>query len=97
MDTSLTIPILETEKHVPQGEEDACLLAMSYFHLKEYDRAAWTLREFNGEKALFIKSYSKYLVRLHIDTACLKVWIYDLLYKHLTVWRKAESRTRTGP
>ncbi|KND04973.1 anaphase promoting complex subunit CDC23 [Spizellomyces punctatus DAOM BR117] len=61
MATAFTSPQLETPRTVPQAEEDACLLALAHFQLKEYDRAAWCLRAYEGDKALFIKCYAKYM------------------------------------
>lgn len=48
-------------------QEDACdldayTLAKSYFDLKEYDRAAYFLRNCKSPKAYFLYMYSRYLV-----------------------------------
>ena len=37
-------------------------LARSYFDLREYGRAAHTLRQCTGHKAIFLRHYSEYLV-----------------------------------
>lgn len=41
---------------------DAYTLAKSYFDLKEYDRAAYFLRNCKSPKAYFLYMYSRYLV-----------------------------------
>ncbi|TPX58632.1 hypothetical protein PhCBS80983_g03025 [Powellomyces hirtus] len=66
---------LEIQPPLSDTEEDMCSLALSFFHLRDYERAAWTLRDpigINGEpaspssgytstKALFIKLYAKFM------------------------------------
>ncbi|KAK9826135.1 hypothetical protein WJX81_007973 [Elliptochloris bilobata] len=44
-----------------EEEDDAYLLAKSYFDMKEYRRAAHTLRGTAGAMALFLRGYSQYL------------------------------------
>ncbi|XP_060792015.1 cell division cycle protein 23 homolog [Neoarius graeffei] len=49
--------ITEDEAH----DLDALCLAKSYFDLKEYDRAAYFLRDCHSQKAYFLYMYSRYL------------------------------------
>ncbi|GAB5360647.1 hypothetical protein AAMO2058_000645000 [Amorphochlora amoebiformis] len=43
------------------AESDSVALAKTYFDLREYARAARTLRKYNGPRALFLRCYAMYL------------------------------------
>ncbi|KAJ8686394.1 hypothetical protein QAD02_022188 [Eretmocerus hayati] len=45
----------------PSEDDDACMLAKSYFDLKEYDRSAFFLKDCKTAKARFLYYYSVYL------------------------------------
>jgi anaphase-promoting complex subunit 8 len=42
--------------------EDAVCLAKTYFELREYERAAYALRDATSPLAVFLRFYSLYLV-----------------------------------
>ncbi|KAF4077489.1 hypothetical protein AMELA_G00208740 [Ameiurus melas] len=60
----LPLSEIPSPPHVTEDEAhdlDALCLAKSYFDLKEYDRAAYFLRDCHSQKAYFIYMYSRYL------------------------------------
>ncbi|KAG7321135.1 hypothetical protein KOW79_015550 [Hemibagrus wyckioides] len=60
----LPLSELPTPPQVTEDEAhdwDALCLAKSYFDLKEYDRAAYFLRDCRSQKAYFLYMYSRYL------------------------------------
>jgi hypothetical protein len=44
-------------------ERDQYLLALSYFHAREYLRAAHALRQSDSSQSMFLRLYALYLVR----------------------------------
>jgi len=55
------IPEAKEKSVVSEEELDALALAKTYFDLREYARASQTLRDFNGHKSLFLRSYATFL------------------------------------
>lgn len=53
-------------------DSEKCLLAKSYFDLKEYYRASHVLKSATSQKALFLKNYSLYLVCILFNLLYLK-------------------------
>jgi anaphase-promoting complex subunit 8 len=45
-------------------DEDEFQLARSYFDTKEFDRVVYTLKHARGKRAVFLRTYSAYLVSL---------------------------------
>ena len=43
-------------------DEDQFQLARNYFDMKEFDRVVFTLRQARGKRAVFLRTYSAYLV-----------------------------------
>jgi anaphase-promoting complex subunit 8 len=43
-------------------DEDEFQLARSYFDTKEFDRVVYTLKHARGKRAVFLRTYSAYLV-----------------------------------
>ena len=50
-------------------EEDEFQIAKSYYDMKEFDRVVWTLRDAQGKRARFLRTYSAYLVSHPLDRA----------------------------
>ena len=59
--SSVSTPMLEEDEAI---DGDFYLLAKSYFDCREYRRAAHVLRDQTGKKAVFLRCYALYLVRL---------------------------------
>lgn len=49
-------------------DEDQFQLARSYFDMKEFDRVVYTLKHQRGKRAVFLRTYSAYLVSWSIST-----------------------------
>ena len=56
---------VETEDDIL--DEDEFQLAKSYFDTKEFDRVVYTLKHARGKRAVFLRTYSAYLVSLLIQ------------------------------
>lgn len=67
-------PCIQDEAH----DLDALCLAKSYFDLKEYDRAAYFLRDCHSQKAYFLYMYSRYLVSMLTVTVHLYLYLFML-------------------